>query len=57
MKAAGMLEGKEPEATLAAKAAETAAGEASPIDDIRASAWYRKQIARQMVARILGELA
>ena len=57
VKAAGMLEGKEPEATLAAKAAEAAAGEASPIDDIRASAWYRKQIVRQMVARILGELA
>ena len=57
VKAAGMLEGQALEAGLIAQVAEAAAGEASPIDDIRASAWYRKQIVTEMVARILGNLA
>ena len=56
-KAAAMLEGQALEAPVIEKVAESAAEDASPIDDIRASAWYRKQIVRQMVARILSDLA
>ncbi|MCB2145273.1 MAG: xanthine dehydrogenase family protein subunit M [Deltaproteobacteria bacterium] len=53
-KAAALLEGKVLDAQLIAQAAQTAADEISPIDDIRASAWYRKQMTNELVARILS---
>jgi CO/xanthine dehydrogenase FAD-binding subunit len=57
VKAAEMLEGEAPEAGLVAKVAEKASDGTSPIDDIRASAWYRRQIVRETVSRILGDIS
>lgn len=53
-KAAAVIEGKSLDDQLIAQAAQTAAEEISPIDDIRASAWYRKQMTNELVARILS---
>ena len=51
-----MLEGETPQAGLIAAVAEKASQETSPIDDIRASAWYRKQVVMASVNRILGDI-
>lgn len=45
------LEGKQLDQTLLEKAAKTAAEESSPIDDVRASAWYRKEMVVLLVKR------
>jgi len=51
------LEGRSlDEATIAAAAA-TARDEVSPIDDVRASAWYRKELIHNMTKRILDHVA
>lgn len=52
--AAAVIEGKALDDELIALAARTAADEISPIDDIRASAWYRRQMTKELVARILS---
>ena len=52
-KAAAVIEGQSLDDQLIAQAARTAAEEISPIDDIRASAWYRRQMTNELVARIL----
>ncbi len=53
-KAAAVIEGKVLDAQLIAQAAQTATDETSPIDDLRASAWYRKQVTNELVARTLS---
>jgi len=53
-KAAAVIEGKVLDDQLIAQAARTAADEISPIDDIRASAWYRRQMTNELVARVLS---
>lgn len=52
--AAAVIEGEALDDQLIARAAQTAADEISPIDDIRASAWYRRQMTNELVARILS---
>jgi len=52
-----MLEGLALDAALAARAADCAAGEAAPIDDVRATAWYRKELLHNMTLRMLDDVA
>ena len=52
-----LLEGKALDAALAAQAAASAAEEAKPIDDVRASAWYRRELLRNMTRRMLDDVA
>lgn len=54
IKTATLIEGKILDDQLIAQAAQTAADETSPIDDIRASAWYRKQMTNELVACTLS---
>ena len=56
-KAEKLLKGKAVDGTLAARAAEAAVGESSPIDDVRASAWYRRKAGTALVARALAQAA
>jgi CO/xanthine dehydrogenase FAD-binding subunit len=51
------LEGRRLDAATIAAAAEAAAAEAKPIDDVRASAWYRRELLRNMTARMLTDVA
>lgn len=53
-RAAAVIEGRVLDEQLIAQAAQTAAGEISPIDDIRASGWYRKQMTIELVSRTLS---
>ena len=48
-----MLLGKEPDPDLLERASEVAMDECSPIDDIRGTAAYRRQIIRVLVRRTL----
>ena len=48
-----LLEGAVLDAPAAAQAAACAAAEATPIDDVRASAWYRKELIHNMTQRML----
>ena len=48
-----MLKGQGIDTQAIAKAAETAAGETSPITDVRSTAEYRKEMARVLVKRAL----
>ncbi|MEA3441945.1 MAG: xanthine dehydrogenase family protein subunit M [Chloroflexota bacterium] len=52
-KAEGMLKGQKLDQKLIEKAAETAAGEAKPITDLRSTAEYRKETTRVLVKRVL----
>lgn len=54
--ASGLLEGRAPQGKLIAEVAQAAAAQTVPIDDIRASAWYRKQIITEMVIRIIENI-
>ncbi len=56
-KAEAALEGKAVSEALFAEAAETAASEASPIDDIRGSAEFRRHLVRVTTERCLQEAA
>ena len=53
-KAEALLEGKVLDAALAEAAALAAAAEAQPIDDVRASAWYRKELLHNVTRRMLS---
>jgi len=55
--AEAMLEGNRPEDALLARVAERAAEEIEPIDDIRASADYRRTLARTLLYRALQQSA
>lgn len=56
-KAEGMIKGKSLDEGLVAKCAAEAVDESSPIDDQRATAWYRKRAAKVLVARALAQAA
>lgn len=55
--AASVLEGERPSETLFAEAAETAAGEIDPTDDIHASTEFKRHLARVLARRALAEAA
>jgi xanthine dehydrogenase FAD-binding subunit len=54
-RAEALLEGQTLDAALAEAAAQAAADEAQPIDDVRASAWYRKELLKNMTRRMLSD--
>jgi carbon-monoxide dehydrogenase medium subunit len=56
-KAEALLVGKAVDAALVAKAAAAAVGESSPIDDVRATAWYRQKTGTALVAKALAQAA
>ena len=51
------LEGKRLDAATIAAAASIARDEVTPIDDVRGSAWYRKEMIHNMTKRILDHVA
>lgn len=51
-----LLEGQRLDAALAASAADCAAAEATPIDDVRASGWYRSELVHNMTRRVLEDV-
>jgi CO/xanthine dehydrogenase FAD-binding subunit len=51
------LEGTPLDAAAIDRVAATARDEVRPIDDVRASAWYRKELVFNMTRRILGDVA
>ena len=51
------LEGKRLDEATIEKAAEVARDEVKPIDDVRASAWYRKEMIHNVTKRILSHVA
>jgi len=55
--AEALLEGAVLDAGLAERAAACAAEEATPIDDVRASAWYRRELVHNMTRRVLTDVA
>ena len=50
-----VLEGQQFTQELIAEAAQTAAGETAPIDDVRSSAWYRREIVRVLAIDALNK--
>jgi CO/xanthine dehydrogenase FAD-binding subunit len=52
-----LLEGRELNQELIEQAVETASREVSPIDDVRASAWYRKHLTGVYIRRLLNHVA
>lgn len=52
-----LLEGRPWTAELIDEAAACAADEATPIDDVRASAWYRRELVHNMTHRMLEDVA
>jgi carbon-monoxide dehydrogenase medium subunit len=56
-KAEGMLQGKGVDSRLITTCAAEAMAASNPVDDQRASAWYRKQAGTALVARALAEAA
>ena len=56
-KAEAALRGKPVTPETIAAAAEVAASEIKPIDDVHGTAWYRRQLTRVLVARVLARAA
>ena len=54
--AGGLLEGKKPDEALIEKVAKTASEETTPIDDVRATAWYRRKVSETLVKRLLDQV-
>jgi len=52
----GAARGALPTLALAEQVAATVAGEVRPIDDVRSTTGYRRQVAGQMIARFLYDL-
>ena len=50
------LEGKRLDADTIAQVAEVARDEVKPIDDVRATAWYRKEMVHNITRRMLGHV-
>lgn len=57
VKAEALLAGKAVDAALVAQCAAVAVGESSPIDDVRATAWYRQKAGTALVAQALAQAA
>jgi carbon-monoxide dehydrogenase medium subunit len=57
VKAEALLAGKAVDAALVAQCAAVAVGESSPIDDVRATAWYRQKAGTALVAKALAQAA
>jgi len=57
VKAEEMLVGKAVDAALVAQCAAAAVGASSPIDDVRATAWYRQKAGTALVAQALAQAA
>lgn len=55
-RAEALLEGRRLDAALAAQAAQAAADEATPIDDVRATAWYRRELVNNLTRRMLDDV-
>jgi len=55
--AEGVLEGQRLNDAMIARAADAAAGEVEPIDDLQATAEYRRDMVRVWVRRVVSELA
>ena len=55
IKTEAFLEGKSLSSDVIAEAAEIAADEATPIDDVRATGWYRTHLTRVFVKRLLED--
>ena len=55
-RAGGLLEGKQLDEVLIEKAAKAASEETAPIDDVRATAWYRHRVSETLVKRLLGQI-
>ena len=51
-----LLESQAPGAALIEQAASSAAAEATPIDDVRATAWYRRELVHNMTRRMLADV-
>ena len=54
---ATVVEGQTLDETLIERAAQAAVNEVSPIDDVRASAWYRQHLTRVYTRRALTHVA
>ncbi|MGH8928691.1 MAG: FAD binding domain-containing protein, partial [Acidimicrobiia bacterium] len=52
--AEAVLEGRRPTAEVVAEAAAAIRASITPIDDLRASAWYRRQVAGDLLSQALG---
>jgi CO/xanthine dehydrogenase FAD-binding subunit len=55
-KASALMEGKRPDSGQIGQMAAVAAGEINPIDDVRATAWYRRRACEALVRRLLTQL-
>ncbi|HSJ53298.1 MAG TPA: FAD binding domain-containing protein [Anaerolineae bacterium] len=55
-KAAALLVGKTLDAEVIGQAAQAVAGETSPIDDVRASAWYRRRASEALTRELVGTM-
>jgi CO/xanthine dehydrogenase FAD-binding subunit len=49
------LVGKKADSALVAEVAKAVAGETSPIDDVRATAWYRRRASETLVRELLSQ--
>ena len=56
-RAGSLLEGRKLDGTLIEEAAKTASEETSPIDDVRATAWYRRKVSEVLVKRLLNQIS
>jgi CO/xanthine dehydrogenase FAD-binding subunit len=54
--AGSLLEGQSIDKNLIAKAAKAASEETTPIDDVRATAWYRRKVSENLVKRLLSQI-
>ena len=55
-RAGSLLEGHNIDNTLITKAAKAASEETTPIDDVRATAWYRRKVSENLVKRLLSQI-
>ena len=55
-KASALMEGKLLDGEKIGQMAAVAAGEINPIDDVRATAWYRRRVCEALVKRLLTQL-
>ncbi len=56
-RAGSLLEGRKLDGALIEEAAKTASEETSPIDDVRATAWYRRKVSEVLVKRLLNQIS